>query len=197
MARAGAKHGFGVEILDKVESCPGETISSSTIRHALERGEVADAALRLGRPYAVTGLVIRGRQLGRTLDMPTANLAVEPTNRLAFGVYAVRAVLDGVSRDGVASFGVRPTVDGVEPLLETFIFDFSGDIYGRELTVEIVARIRDELKFSSLEASEGGDEAGRGAGAGAAQAIIRGSNGQRSTLTIAASENLGCIGLMR
>jgi riboflavin kinase / FMN adenylyltransferase len=151
LARAGAQNGFGVEILDKVESCPGETISSSTIRRALERGEVADAALRLGRPYAVTGPVIRGRQLGRTLDMPTANLAVEPTNRLAFGVYAVRAVLDGASRDGVASFGVRPTVDGVEPLLETFIFDFSGDLYGRELTVEIVARIRDELKFSSLE----------------------------------------------
>jgi riboflavin kinase/FMN adenylyltransferase len=151
LARAGAQYGFGVEILDKVETGLGETISSSTIRRALERGDVEDAALRLGRPYAVTGTVIKGQQLGRTLDMPTANLALAPTNRLAFGVYAVRAVLDGVSRGGVASFGVRPTVDGVEPLLETFIFDFSGDIYGRELTVEIVARIRDELKFSSLE----------------------------------------------
>ena len=100
----------------------------------------------------MTGVVIRGRQLGRTLEMPTANLALEPTNRLAFGVYAVRAVLEGVGHDAVASFGVRPTVDGVEPLLETFIFDFSGDIYDRELTVQFIGRIRDELKFDSLEA---------------------------------------------
>ncbi len=155
LARAGEQLGFGVEILDKVESVSHqekEAISSSAIRRALERGDVEGAAIRLGRPYAVSGTVIKGQQLGRTLDMPTANIALEPTNRLAFGVYAVRVLFDGVTRDGVASFGVRPTLNGVEPLLETFIFDFSGDLYGRELTVEIVARIRDELKFESLDA---------------------------------------------
>ena len=151
LARAGERYGFSVEILEKVEA-QAETISSTSIRRALERGDVEGAALRLGRPYQVTGVVIRGRQLGRTLEMPTANLALEPTNRLAFGVYAVRAVLEGVGHDAVASFGVRPTVDGVEPLLETFIFDFSGDIYDRELTVQFIGRIRDELKFDSLEA---------------------------------------------
>ena len=154
LAHSGETLGFGVEILDKVESGqPGAdaAISSTAIRRALERGDVETAALGLGRPYSISGEVIRGRQLGRTLDMPTANLAVEPTNRLAYGVYAVRAELGGVVRDGVASFGVRPTVEGVEPLLETFIFDFSADIYGKDLRVEIVARIRDELKFDSLE----------------------------------------------
>jgi riboflavin kinase / FMN adenylyltransferase len=155
LAREGLRLGFGVEILDKVESGAlgeRETVSSSAIRRALERGDVEGAALSLGRAYSVTGCVIKGQQLGRTLDTPTANLALEPTNRLAYGVYAVRAVLGGISHDGVASFGVRPTVNGVEPLLETFIFDFSADIYGRELTVEIVARIRDELKFDGLDA---------------------------------------------
>lgn len=151
LARAGERFGFAVEILEKVEA-DDEAISSSGIRKALERGHVESAARRLGRPYQVTSIVIRGQQLGRTLDMPTANMALEPTNRLAYGVYAVRALLNGVSHDGVASFGVRPTVNGVEPLLETFIFDFAADIYDRELTVQFIGRIRDELKFDSLEA---------------------------------------------
>jgi len=153
LASAGERYGFEVEILTKVEAeMDGEAISSSSIRRALEGGDVASAAHRLGRPYSVTGEVIRGKQLGRTLGMPTANLALPPTNRLAYGVYAVRAVLDGVSHDAVASFGVRPTVNGVEPLLETYLFDFSGDLYGRELTIEFIAHIREELKFDSLDA---------------------------------------------
>ena len=152
---AGEKHGFVVDIVPKVEADHeggAEVISSSAVRRALETGDVRGAARRLGRYYSVTGPVISGQQLGRTLGVPTANLALEPTNRLAHGVYAVRARVDGRSYNGVASFGVRPTVDNGPPLLETFIFDFSADIYGHELTVEIVERIRDELKFDGLDA---------------------------------------------
>ena len=154
LARSGERHGFGVEILNKVEtgsSGEREIVSSSVIRLALERGDVLGAADRLGRSYELSGVVIRGKQLGRELGMPTANIALPPTNRLAFGIYAVRAAVHGAWHDGVASYGVRPTVNGVEPLLETFLFDFAGDLYGRELAVKIVARIRDELKFDSLD----------------------------------------------
>jgi riboflavin kinase/FMN adenylyltransferase len=152
---AGERLGFDVDVIAKVEaSDPGghEVISSSTVRSALERGDVAAAAARLGRPYAVTGVVIGGQKLGRTLGVPTANIALEPTNRLAHGVYAVRAEVDGRTHDGVASFGVRPTVDNGAPLLETYLFDFDADVYGHEMRVEFIERIRPELKFDSLEA---------------------------------------------
>jgi riboflavin kinase/FMN adenylyltransferase len=96
--------------------------------------------------------VIPGQKLGRTLGVPTANIALEPTNRLKHGVYAVRAKVAGAAHDGVASFGVRPTVDNGAPLLETYLFGFSGDLYGREMRVEFIARVRDELKFESLNA---------------------------------------------
>jgi riboflavin kinase/FMN adenylyltransferase len=148
---AGARHGFEVELADKVADA-GECISSSAIRRALERGDVEAAAHMLGRRYAVSGVVGGGQKLGRTLGVPTANIALPATNRLAFGVYAVRVQLDERRLEGVASFGVRPTVDNGAPLLETYIFDFDEDIYGRCLTVEIVAHIRPELKFDGLDA---------------------------------------------
>ena len=100
----------------------------------------------------MSGPVVSGQKLGRTLGVPTANIALEPTNRLAHGIYAVRARVEGKWHGGVASFGVRPTVDNGAPLLETYLFDFDADIYGRELTIEFVARIREERKFDSLEA---------------------------------------------
>jgi riboflavin kinase/FMN adenylyltransferase len=148
---AGERYGFGVEIADKVQQ-GGDIISSSAIRRALERGDVERAELMLGRRYSVSGVVAGGQRLGRTLGVPTANVALEPTNRLAFGVYAVRAWLGERRLEGVASFGVRPTVDNGAPLLEAHLFDFDEDIYGRLLTVEIVAHIRPELKFDGLEA---------------------------------------------
>ena len=148
---AGERYGFGVEIAQKVED-GAEVISSSGVRRALERGDIDAATRMLGRPYTVSGVVVGGQQLGRTLGVPTANLALPPTNRLAFGVYAVRARLGERRLNGVASFGVRPTVDSGAPLLETFLFDFNADIYGQTLEVEIVARIRPELKFDGLEA---------------------------------------------
>ena len=150
LQRAGEKYGFEVEIADKVEDF-GEIVSSSAIRKALERGDIEEAERKLGRRYRVSGVVVAGHRLGRTLGVPTANLALPVTNRLAFGVYAVRVRLGGRRLDGVASFGVRPTVDNGAPLLETFIFDFDEDIYGREIEVEIVARIRPELKFADLD----------------------------------------------
>jgi riboflavin kinase/FMN adenylyltransferase len=154
LARAGARFGFQVEIVEKVETREdgrAAAVSSSAIRRALERGDVEAAARGLGRDYAVAGVVAAGRKLGRTLGVPTANIALEATNRLAFGVYAVRARVAGRTHDGVASFGVRPTVDPGASLLEIHLFDFAGDLYGQEMEVEFVARLREERKFASLE----------------------------------------------
>ena len=156
LARAGEKLGFAVEIVDKVGAREGgepRVFSSSAIRRMLEQGDVAAAARALGRPYAVIGVVIPGRRLGRELGFPTANVAPEATNRLAFGVYAARARVGSYVYDAVASFGLRPTVEGGgAPVLETHLFDFAGDLYGQEIEVEFVERLRGERKFASLEA---------------------------------------------
>jgi riboflavin kinase/FMN adenylyltransferase len=154
LARAGARFGFQVEIVEKVETREAgraEAVSSSAIRRALEQGDVEAAARGLGRDYAVAGVVAAGQKLGRALGVPTANIALEATNRLAFGVYAVCARVAGRAYGGVASFGVRPTVDPGAPLLEIYLFDFSGDLYGQEMEAAFVARIREERKFGSLE----------------------------------------------
>jgi riboflavin kinase/FMN adenylyltransferase len=159
LAAAGARLGFAVEIVDKVETDAAagrEIVSSSIIRRALEEGDVEAAARGLGRDYLVEGIVAPGRQLGRELGVPTANLALEPTNRLAHGVYAVRARVGAKVHDGVASFGVRPTVEGGgAPLLEVHLFDFAGDLYGQSMEVAFVARLRGEQKFASLDALKG------------------------------------------
>ena len=105
---------------------------------------------RTRRNYTVSGRVISGQRLGRTLGAPTANIALEPTNRLAYGIYAVMARVEGRVFLGVASFGVRPTVDSGAPMLEVHLLDFDGDLYGREMEVEFIERIRDELKFDSV-----------------------------------------------
>jgi riboflavin kinase / FMN adenylyltransferase len=155
LAEAGARHGFAVEIVGKIQvgtEPDGAVISSTAVRRALERGDVDGAARLLGRCYSVSGIIAPGQRLGRVLGMPTANIALEPTNRLAYGVYAVRAVADGHSHPAVASFGVRPSVDGGgPPLLEVHLFDFEGDLYGQEMTVEFVGRIREERRFDSLD----------------------------------------------
>ena len=154
LSDAGVRHGFAVDIVDKVQEGAGEdsvVVSSTAIRRALERGDVAAAARGLGRPYSVSGRVATGRRLGRVLGVPTANIALEPTNRLAHGIYAVRAVIGGESHPAVASFGVRPTVDNGPPLLEVHLLDFEGDLYGQETTVEFVERIREERRFETLD----------------------------------------------
>ena len=151
---AGRRHGFVVEIVEKVGADPSglvETASSTATRSALEAGDVSRAAVLLGHDYSIVGTVRPGQRLGRTLGFPTANLEADPSCRLRHGIYAVRATVDGVVRDGVASWGRRPTVDNGAPLLEVHLFDFAGDLYGREMEVAFVAWLRGEEKFARLE----------------------------------------------
>ena len=129
----------------------GERVSSTRIRAALRAGDFACAAHLLGRPYSIGGRVVRGRQLGRTLGYPTANLRFGGREPPLQGVYATRVHgVDDAPRPSVSSFGTRPTVDGAEPLLEAHLFDFDGDLYGRRIEVEFVARLRDEEKYPDL-----------------------------------------------
>jgi riboflavin kinase/FMN adenylyltransferase len=155
LKEAGARHGFRVDIIDKIEASDApnaQAVSSTAIRIALEAGDVEAAGRLLGRDYAIVGTVVHGQQLGRTLGVPTANVALEPSNRLAHGIYAVHVVVDGARYGGVASFGTRPTIGDGPPLLETFLFDFAGDLYGREIEVAFVKRIRGEQKLDRLDA---------------------------------------------
>lgn len=156
LKEAGQTHGFTVEIVERIEAdAEGEiaAASSTATRAALELGNVSRAAHLLGHPFAMTGTVIAGEKLGRTLGFPTANLTADPSCRLRHGIYAVRAEVDGVVHDGVASWGRRPTVtpDG-PPLLEVFLFDFSGDLYGKAMEVSFYAWLRAEERFDSLDA---------------------------------------------
>ena len=152
---AGRAYGFEVEIVAKIEADADGAIaaaSSTATRAALEAGDVARAAVLLGHPFAITGTVLPGRRLGRTLGFPTANLKADPSCRLRHGIYAVRAEVDGVTHDAVASFGRRPTVDSDgAPLLEIFLLDFSGDLYGKTMDVDFIGWLRAEEKFDGLE----------------------------------------------
>lgn len=129
-------------------------VSSSRIRHMLERGDVDSATTALGREYSVTGHVVHGKRLGRELGFPTANIAVDDTKKLVplAGVYACRIVLpDGSERGAMVNIGYRPTVDSEGSMsIEAHIFDFQGDIYGEKVTLLFVARLRDERCFGSL-----------------------------------------------
>lgn len=149
---AGREHGFGVEQIDPF-ILDGVRVSSTAVRERLERADYAGAARLLGRPYRMTGRVVRGAELGRTLGFPTANLRLMRRKSPTWGVLAVRVHgIEARALDGVASLGTRPTVNGNEPLLEVNVFDFSGDLYGRLIEVEFVAKLRDEVKFESLDA---------------------------------------------
>lgn len=130
----------------------GRRISSSAIRAALEAGDVETANDLLGHRWFVLGEVRHGEKRGRTLGYPTANMRLPDEARLRHGIYAVRAGVDGRTFDGVASFGRRPTFDNGAPLLETNLFDFQGDLYGRTLAIELAAWIRGEERFASAEA---------------------------------------------
>lgn len=148
----GREHGFGTEQVGSVTS-GGLRVSSTAIRTALAAGDLATAGRLLGRPYRMAGRVSRGRQLGRQLGFPTANMRLHRRLCPVNGIFAVR--VHGVAAgalDAVASVGTRPTVAGVEPLLEVHVFDFAGDLYGRQIAVDFVARLRDEVRFDDLEA---------------------------------------------
>jgi riboflavin kinase / FMN adenylyltransferase len=127
-------------------------VSSSAIRMALAEGQIEDATAMLGGPWFVAGLVIHGEKRGRDLGFPTANIRLDKNCGLKHGIYAVRVGRGAERFDGVASFGRRPTFDNGAPLLEVFLFDFDGDLYGAALDVAFIAFIRDELKFDNVEA---------------------------------------------
>jgi riboflavin kinase / FMN adenylyltransferase len=151
----GAQYGFDVEIVDAVDDARHVgKVSSSEIRAAIQAGDVARAADLLGRPWAIEGAVIDGMKRARGIGFPTANVALGDYVRPLFGVYATRTDLgDGVWRGGVSNIGVKPTVGGVpEPLLETHIFDYSGDLYGRTVETQLIAFLRTEQKFESFDA---------------------------------------------
>ena len=151
---AGERHGFGVTLVDAFRDEGAEIVSSSRIRELLAEGDVAQAAGLLGYRFTVEAEVIQGKQLGRTLGFPTANMVLSPEAELKHGIYAVRLRrADGSLHDGVASFGRRPTVDeNGAPLLETFVFDHSGDFYGETCQVSLFGYLRGEVKFDGLGA---------------------------------------------
>lgn len=148
----GAEYGFTVSIAEPVASREGEKFSSTGVRDALRHGEPGQAARILGRPFAIEGVVRRGQQLGRQLGFPTANVEVEDYVVPKLGVYATRTRLpDGREVPGVANLGNNPTTGMVETRLETWLFDFDEDLYGQIIETDLIAFLRPELKFDSLE----------------------------------------------
>src|SRR6202011_3301106 len=127
-------------------------VSSSAIRMALAEGQIADATAMLGGPWFVAGEVIHGEKRGRDLGYPTANIRLDANCGLKHGIYAVRVGRGAERLNGVASFGRRPTFDNGAPLLEIFLFDFKGDLYGQALDCAFVGFIREELKFNDIDA---------------------------------------------
>jgi riboflavin kinase/FMN adenylyltransferase len=141
-------------VADEVEEIQlrGRRISSSAIRKLLAEGRINLARRMLGRPYGVEGVIIRGNRRGHTIGFPTANL--KPHNRVIpkFGVYATATLIDGIWRKSITNIGVRPTFENdAEPSIETFVFDFDGDLYGNVLRVRFLHRIRDERKFNGID----------------------------------------------
>src|ERR1700692_5091465 len=149
---AGQEHGFGVEQIAPFVF-DGVRVSSTAVRERLELADYPGAARLLGRPYRRMGRVVHGGRLGRALGFPTANLRLMRRRPPVWGISAVWVHgIDSRPLPGGASLGTRATVDGIEPLLEVQRFDFSGDLYGRPIEVEFVAKLRDEVKFESLDA---------------------------------------------
>jgi riboflavin kinase/FMN adenylyltransferase len=155
LTQFGADLGFGVTVAPLLKGTTGQ-VSSTAIRNALTEGRTRDAAAMLGHWHRIEGTIISGEQRGRELGYPTANMSIDGLHPPRFGIYAVRVdVLNGPHAghyDGAASLGVRPMFNGERPNLETFLFDFSGDLYGAELSVALVEYLRPEEVFDSLAA---------------------------------------------
>ncbi len=149
----GEDAGLLVRIAEVIADEPfAEKYSSSSARAAIAEGDMKTAAQILGHSWAVRGRVSEGQKLGRTLGFPTANLVLGEVIEPRRGVYATRAIVDGEPHGAVSNFGRRPTVGADAPLLETHLFDFEGDLYGREIDVEFLGFVRDEQKFDGLDA---------------------------------------------
>ena len=148
----GREMGFWVEILEPM-LLDGVLVKSRVIRQTITDGEVETAARLLGREYSLTGRVVAGDRRGRELGFPTANLDIAPVMaQPGDGIYAAWAVVDGVRRPAATSIGVRPTFGLTQRLLEVYILDFEGDLYGKDLEVQFVAKLRDQETFPNLEA---------------------------------------------
>jgi riboflavin kinase/FMN adenylyltransferase len=150
MVRAGEELGFGVTVMPPIAE-DGEAFSSSAVRLHLAQGDVKGVTHMLGEPWRVSGKVIGGAKRGTGMGFPTANLPMPKGTTLGHGIYAVRAHLDGMAYDAAAYLGTRPTFDDGQPVLEVFLFDFNGDIYGREIEIEFVDFIRGDRRFRSVE----------------------------------------------
>ena len=149
----GERLGFTVSVAERIDDPDGLKLSSSAVREALKAGDMARAAAILGRPFAIRGEVMHGDKRGRTIGVPTANIDLGDYMRPAYGVYAIRARLeDGRTFDGVASLGLRPMYAVETPLLEAWLFDFDGDLYGQALDVQLIAWLRGEETFDGLDA---------------------------------------------
>lgn len=150
LRQRGPELGFAVEVVESLIVGHGP-VKSTRIRQALLEGRLDEANMLLGHPYKLTGIVVHGDHRGRTIGYPTAN--VEPPARRLVpenGIYAARAVLGGETRDAMMSIGIRPTFNSPRRTIEVNILDFSGDIYGQELRIIFIARLRDELKFAGV-----------------------------------------------
>lgn len=149
----GQQYGFEVEQLSARE-IDEVSVSSTKVRDALGRGDMKLANQYLGYEYFLTGKVVEGKKLGRTLGYPTANLQIGESYKLIpkTGVYVVKSTIDGQTVFGMMNIGTNPTVNGGKLSIEVNFFDFSGDLYGSDLVVAILHRLRDEVKFPSVEA---------------------------------------------
>lgn len=149
----GQKHDFAVYGVPPIR-VNGEVVSSTLIRDAVTSGDLIRASALLGRSYSLFGTVVEGRKLARKIGFPTANVRLEAEVLPPFGVYAIEAHVDGRWHTGIANLGVRPTVEaeGVAPALEVHLFDWEGDLYGRDVEVRIGAHMRPEQKFDGVEA---------------------------------------------
>ena len=149
----GAEIGLSAETVAPVVDETGEVISSSRIRDALVAGDCAAATHLLSRPFAIEGAVIHGDKRGRTIGFPTANMELGPYLRPAYGIYAVAVRLpNGTRKPGAASLGIRPMFDPPKELLETYVLDFAGDLYGQTIEVALIERLRGEEMFDGLDA---------------------------------------------
>lgn len=153
LTQYGQSLGFTVSVTERKDDSDGLKLSSSAVREALKAGDMARANAILGRPFAISGEVIHGDKRGRTIGVPTANIAMPNYMRPAYGVYATRTRLpDGRVINGVANLGVRPMYEIEDPLLEVWLFDFNESLYGQTVETELVAFLRGEMKFDNLDA---------------------------------------------
>jgi riboflavin kinase / FMN adenylyltransferase len=153
LQQAGIEHGFGVESMHTID-LNGERVSSSAVRETLAEGDLEHAARLLGRPYIISGRVVHGEKIGRGLGYPTANIQLKRKRVALMGIFAV--TVSGIAEralPGAASLGVRPTIDrSGKPVLEVHVLDFDRSIYGAHVSVHFLHKLRDEVKFDSLEA---------------------------------------------